>query len=91
MNDQSDYEFKIKRGDLKRSMEFKVLTHVSQFTNDLVDKDFLIKNLTHSTVNSKSKKLPKLNTQQTMSLNKINFGGEKKMYDTRGKKNISLK
>ena len=91
MNDQSHYEFKVKQRDLKRSIEFKVLTHVSQFTNDLVDKDFLIKNLTHTTVNSKSKLLPKLTSQQTKSLNKINFGGEKKMYDTRGKNNKTNK
>ena len=84
MNDQSDYEFKVNRGDLKRSMEFKVLTHVSKFTNDLVDKDFLMKTLTHTTINSKSRKLPKLNLGQTPQLSKNQFGGEKKMYDTRG-------
>jgi hypothetical protein len=67
-------------------MEFKVLTHVSKFTNDLVDKDFLMKNLIHTTVNSKSRKLPKLTAVQTSQINKIQFGGEKKMYDTRGKK-----
>ena len=86
INDQSSFDFKVTKGDLKRSLEFKVLTHVSKFTNDLVGQDFLIGN--HTTLNSKRGKLPKLTSIQSSQINKIQFGGEKKMYDTRGKMNF---
>lgn len=66
-------------------MEFKVLTHVSKFTNDLVDKDFIVKNPLFSSLNTKTRKLPKLNSVQNINKNKIQFPGEMKMYETRGK------
>lgn len=61
------------------------MTHVSKFTNDLVDKDFLMKNLSYTTINSKSRKLPKLNFKQNnkqISLNQ--YSTEKKMFESRG-------
>jgi hypothetical protein len=91
LNDQSEYDFKINKQDLKRNLEYKVLTHVSKFTNDQVEKDFLIKNFTYTTVNSKNKKLPKLTSVLSPQFNKTQFGqfsGEKKMFETRGKKNL---
>lgn len=78
MKDQSHFDYKVKKSDLKHSIEFKVLTHVSKFTNDLVEKDFLSKN---TLFNSSKGKLPALANK---SANLMNKNGEK-LYETRSK------
>lgn len=61
---------------MKRSIEFKVFTHLSKFTNDLVEKDFLF----NSTTRNIDKKLPKLPSKT----GRISHGSET-IYDKRGK------
>lgn len=45
-----------------------------------------MKNITHTTINQKTRKLPKLSSDHNSLMNKIQNTNENKMYDTRGKK-----
>ena len=87
LNDQSQFDTKIKKEDLKRTIEFKVLTHVSKFTNDLVEKDFLINNVNKNSQSQKIKFLPKLKNSQKYNT-KSSFNTSERFYDTRGKNNF---
>jgi hypothetical protein len=53
------------------------LTHVSKFTNDLVEKDFLVHN--NTLLNSAKGKLPALANKNT----KFNINNADKLYETR--------
>lgn len=84
MNDQSAYDKKIKKEDLKRSIEFKILTHVSKFTNELVEKDFLMTSFTNNNPNSQnSKYLPQLRNSRKY-MNNSSLNSNEKKYDTKG-------
>lgn len=82
MNDQSQYETKIKKEDLKPNMEFKVLTHVSKFINDSVEKDFLLN--CNNTLTQKNKSLPKLKNNFKFTTKNSFNSSEKKFHDTKG-------
>jgi len=74
----------VKKEDLKRSIEFKILTHVSKFTNDLVEKDFLMTSFTNNVPSSKnSKYLPQLRNSRKY-MNNSSLNSNEKKYDTRG-------
>ena len=53
------------------------MTHVSKFTNDLVEKDFLVHN--NTLLNSAKGKLPALANKNT----KFNINNADKLYETR--------
>lgn len=84
LNDQSNYDYKVKKCDMKRSIEFKVLTHISKFTNDSVDKDFLMNS--QSFINSGKGKLPKISSS-TNNNNPRKFStiNPEKLFEARGK------
>ena len=84
LSDQSAFDTKIRKEDLKRSIQFKVLTHVSKFTNELVEKDFLA-NSHNKSINSQiSNNLPQLRSSKKYN-NNSTFNSAEKFYDTRGK------
>jgi hypothetical protein len=60
-------------------MQFKVFTHVSKFTNDLVEKDFLSNK--NTLFNSSKGKLPALANKNSKFTNKKSD----KLYETRSK------
>jgi len=68
---------------LKRSIEFKVLKHVSKFTNDLVEKDYFINSHYKTITLQKTKFLPKLKNSNLYN-QKANYSSSEKFYDTRG-------
>lgn len=83
LNDQSAFDSKIRKEDLKRSIEFKILTHVSKFTNELVDKDYMINTNNKSSELQKVRLLPKLKNSNKYKM-KLSFNSSDKFYDTRG-------
>lgn len=84
LSDQSAYDTKIRKEDLKRSIEFKVLTHVSKFTNDLVEKDFLATSHNRSIASRQSSNnLPQLRSSKKYTKSTLNSA--EKFYDTKGK------
>jgi len=80
LNDQSAFDTKVRKEDLKRSVEYKILTHVSKFTNDLVDKDFLINANNKSSELQKFRLLPKLKNSNQFKM-KLSFNSNE---NTRG-------
>jgi hypothetical protein len=85
INNQSAYEMKIRKEDLKRSIEYKVLTHVSKFTNDLVEKDFLM-NLHNKSINAhhSNNNLPQLKSSKKY-ITKSTLNSAEKFYNSQSK------
>jgi len=90
ISDQSAFESKIRKEDLKRSIELKILKHVSRFTNDLVDKDYVVNAKVRSSEALKMRLLPKLKNSNNKYSKFPLISSAEKLYDTRGRNQIFI-